>query len=110
LEINKKIFLPSKNGYNVVRLNNILYCKADINYTVVYTTDGKSYTIASTLKHLEGILPNTIFFRTHKSFLVNMNYVKTFDRSTNKAVLENGVAIDIATRRMDSFLQALKGN
>lgn len=107
LEINKKILLPSKNGYDVIPLNNILYCEADINYTIVHSLEGKSYTIASTLKSLEETLPDTMFFRTHKTYLVNLNYVKALDKSKGKAILESNHELDIASRRMDSFVKAL---
>jgi two-component system LytT family response regulator len=81
LEVNKKILFPSNNGYNIVKINNIIYCQAEINYSTAYTSDGKSYTMSHSLKYLEEMLPPATFFRTHKSYLVNLNYVKSFDKN-----------------------------
>ncbi|MCI8482723.1 MAG: response regulator transcription factor [Lachnospiraceae bacterium] len=45
------------------------------------------------------------FFRCHKSYLVNLNYVKSYDRQ--EAVLDNGERIIIARRRYDAFCQKI---
>jgi two-component system LytT family response regulator len=107
-EINKKILFPSNNGYNIVKINNIIYCQAEINYSTAYTSDGKSYTMSHSLKYLEEMLPPATFFRTHKSYLVNLNYVKSFDKKRGVAILESNKAIDVASRRVDEFIKALK--
>ncbi len=107
LEINKKVIFPTKNGYQIVKMSSILYCQADISYSTIFTIDNNSFTIVSTLKNLEEMLPSSIFFRSHKSYLVNLNFIKTYDRSRDKIVLENGQEIDIATRRVEQFMQVL---
>ena len=108
LETNKKILFPSNNGYNIVKISSIIYCQAEVNYSTAYTTENKSYTISHSLKYLEEMLPASIFFRTHKSFLVNMNFIKSFDRKRGVAILENNKAIDVASRRTEDFLKTLK--
>jgi two-component system LytT family response regulator len=108
MEINKKILFPSNNGYNIVKINNIIYCQADINYSTAYTTENKSYTISHSLKYLEEMLPSTVFFRIHKSYLVNLNYIKSYDKKKGVVILENNKTLDVATRRVDEFLKALR--
>jgi two-component system LytT family response regulator len=108
LEISKTILLPAKNGYNIVKINSILYCKADGNYSNVYTQDGKSFLLTTLLKNLEERLPDSIFFRTHKSFLVNLNYVKKVDKAKNLIFLENDKVVEIASRRINEFEKVLK--
>jgi len=107
LEVNKKVIFPTKNGYQIVKINNILFCKAEINYSTIYTLDNNSFTIVSTLKNLEEILPSKIFFRCHKSYLVNLNFIKTYDKSRDRIILENGRELEIATRRVEQFMQIL---
>ncbi len=108
LETNKKILFPSNNGYNIIKISNIVYCQAEINYSTTYTSDNKSYTISHSLKYLEEMLPESIFFRTHKSFIVNLNYIKSFDKKRGVVILENNKTIEVATRRVEDFLNALK--
>lgn len=107
LEINKKVIFPTRNGYQILKMSNILFCKAEVNYSTIYTVDNNSFTIVSTLKNLEEMLPSKVFFRCHKSFLVNLNYIKTYDKSRDKIILENGKELEIATRRIESFIEVL---
>ncbi len=107
VDVNKKILLPIKNGYNIVKINSIIFCKADINYSRVYTLEGDSYTLTCTLKNLEERLPHNIFFRSHKSFLVNMNYIKKFDRNKGLIYLEKGKVVEVATRRIGELEKIL---
>lgn len=107
-EVNKNILLPSKTGYSIVKINSILYCKADGNYSNVYTLDGKSFLLTAILKNLEERLPDSIFFRTHKSFLVNLNYVKKVDRAKNLIFLENDKVVGVASRRINELERVLK--
>jgi len=107
LEINKKVVFPTKNGYQIVKVSNILYCQADINYSTIYLLDKSFFTIVSTLKNLEETLPESMFFRCHKSFLVNINHIKTYDKSRDKIILDSGAEVDIASRRVEQFMEIL---
>ena len=51
-EINKNILLPTKNGYNILKIKSILYCKADANYSNVYTLEGKSFFLTAIFKNI----------------------------------------------------------
>lgn len=107
-DIQAKIALPTMTGYVMEKINHIMYCEADENYTKIYTVNGQTVLVSRTLKTVEELLPPEYFFRIHKSFLVNLNYVKSFDRSEgHRILLENGTLIDVATRRIDEFLRIL---
>ena len=105
-DINKKIVFPTHNEYIVERLDNILYCQAEINYTRVFTNE-RNYVISTTLKKLEELLPSTLFCRIHKSYLINLNYVKSLDKKCYKVRLNESVELDIAQRRINLFLEQL---
>jgi two-component system LytT family response regulator len=107
MEINKRVLFPTRIGYEVEKVSNILYCRADENYATVITLDKKSYTVTSTLKNLEDTLPENTFFRIHKTYLINMNHVKTYDKKRNKVILEGSIELDVATRRIDDFLKVI---
>lgn len=66
-------------GYLVpVPFSEILYLKADGLYTKVFTKI-KSYLIRDILKSFEEKLPPSIFFRVHKSYLINVSHVTSFN-------------------------------
>jgi two-component system response regulator LytT len=61
-----------------IPFNEILYLKADGLYTRVFTKV-KSYLIRDILKGFEDKLPKEQFMRVHKSFLINVNYISSFN-------------------------------
>lgn len=54
---------------------------------------------------LETALSGKDFFRCHKSYLINLKYVETYNRQ--EAILDNGVKIMIAKRRYEAFGKAV---
>jgi len=103
-----KIALPTIDGYELERVNNIVYCQAEENYTKIITNRDDVIMVAKTLKNIETLLPEKMFFRIHKSYLVNLNYIKSYSKVQGyKITLENGIKLDVATRRNDEFLRAL---
>jgi len=87
-----KVALPTHNGYELQKLGNILYCQADSNYCKIICIDGKELLMSKTLKYVEELLANELFFRIHKSYLVNLNYIIKFDKIDDlKITLTNGV-------------------
>ncbi len=66
-------------GYLVpVPYTEIVYLKADGLYTKVFTK-AKSYLIRDILKSFEDKLPEDQFLRVHKSYLVNISYIASFN-------------------------------
>jgi two-component system, LytTR family, response regulator len=107
-EIQNKIALPTLSGYRMERIDNIVYCQADENYTQIYTSSGESILVSRTLKAVEELLPAAYFYRIHKSYLVNLNFVKEYTRAEGHHIhLDNGVKLEVATRRQDEFMKLL---
>jgi two-component system LytT family response regulator len=106
-DVHQKVALPTLTGYQLEKINNIVYCEADENYTKIYTVRGEVIMVCRTLKVVEELLPAEYFFRTHKSFVVNLNYIKSYDRTAHMIILENGTRLEIASRRNEEFLRIL---
>jgi len=65
-----KITLPQQDGFQVLDVADIYFCKADDNYTEIYL-ENKKILISKTLKYFEEALSEFPFARIHKSYLVN---------------------------------------
>ncbi|MEY8863313.1 LytR/AlgR family response regulator transcription factor [Tenacibaculum singaporense] len=103
-----KIALPTESGYEIINPNKILYCKADSNYSSVTFVNGKKLTLSKTLKYVDELLPKTNFHRIHKSYLVNLNHVVRYNKTVELYVeLNNGEQLPIASRKKESFLNAI---
>lgn len=103
-----KIALPTLEGYQLEKVADIMYCEADENYSKIHTIHKNTILVTRTLKAMEELLQGDVFFRIHKSYLVNLNYIKSYSKIDGyRVTLENGVVLDVATRRNDSFVKAL---
>jgi two-component system LytT family response regulator len=102
----KRIPIPSAEGLTFVDVNEIVYCRAESNYTNIILHDHKKKIIAKTLKSFEKLLPLTHFFRPHQSYIVNLYHVEKFIRSDGGyLVMSNGHKVSISRNKKDSFLK-----
>lgn len=104
----EKIALPTSKGYRFERISQILYCKANVNYTIVHMFNGQEMLVAKTLKEFSQLLPESIFFRSHKSYLINLNFIDCYNRENDLVSLVDGTEIPLATRLKKAFLERVK--
>lgn len=103
-----KIALPTSNGYELFKLNAIIYCQSESNYCKIICVDGRELLIAKTLKFVEQLLNSDLFIRIHKSYLVNLNYVTKYDKADALLVtLVNGIKLPVSVRKKEQFLKAI---
>lgn len=106
-----KIALPVSDGLIFVNTEDIMYLEADGAYTEVWTKDGSKIVVSKKMKFFEEVLDsNPCFFRSHRSYIVNINFIKKYSKSENYISLDNGKTISIARDRKAHFEQQLKDN
>ena len=67
---------------------------------VKIVTNKKEYIVLSTLKSFNKRLPEELFFRIHKSFIINLNNVKNY---SSNFINVNGKLIPISRDRKKDF-------
>jgi two-component system LytT family response regulator len=103
----KRLALPLVGKTIYVHMEDIIYCKADSNYTEIYMIDNQKETLSKKLKELEA-QTNNLFFRVHNSYLVNLNYVKEFVKNEGLyLVLENGTSIPVSRAKKTELQELL---
>ena len=91
--------------------DEILMLEGNTNYTDLYLLDGKKITVATTLKKLEKrfvIYQN--FFRPHKSFIVNLDYLSDYQSGSDEFTMQNNRTVLIARRRKTAFKSRISTN
>lgn len=73
--ISNKINLWKNEKIIVVDINDIYYCVAQERITYVFTKDEK-YSVNLCISDFYEKLPNDIFFKCHRSYIVNINKIK----------------------------------
>jgi len=107
--VNGKITIPQLNGFEVINTSDILYCKADDNYTEIFLNTNKKKLVSKTLKYFEDILKDTSFARVHKSYLVNVNEVVKYVKGKGgSVVLSNGKEIMVSASKKSGLLSYFK--
>ncbi|NND62517.1 MAG: response regulator transcription factor [Flavobacteriaceae bacterium] len=103
-QVTGKITIPLQNGFEVLEVENILYCQADDNYTQIFL-ENKKKLVSKTLKYFEEILAENGFARVHKSFLVNVNAITEYRKGKGgSVVLSNGKEIMVSPTRKKALL------
>ncbi len=99
-----KLTLPQQDGFQVLNIAEILYCKADDNYTEIFL-ENKKILVSKTLKYFEEALANFPFARIHKSYLVNVNEVVKYKRGKGgSVVVSNGKELLVSASKKKDFL------
>lgn len=103
-----KITLPQQDGFQVLDVNDIYFCKADDNYTEIYLEE-KRIVISKTLKYFEDALKEFSFARIHKSYLVNVNEVQKYKKGKGgSVVLSNGKELSVSASKKADLLSYFK--
>jgi two-component system, LytTR family, response regulator len=100
-----KLAIPTSEGYSFLNSSEIMYCQADLNYTLIHTSKNERLISSKNLKEFEELLNPSVFFRCHKSYIINLNYIKKFNRSDSVVYMANETSIDIAVRKKEEFLK-----
>jgi two-component system, LytTR family, response regulator len=105
----EKIVLKDSESIHFVRLNDIVYCDADGPYTTFYLVNNEKIIISKTLKDFDELLETKGFFRTHKSYLVNISKIIRFNRAEGGVlIMENGMEVPVSQRKRDEVMGILQ--
>ncbi len=104
----KRIIVPTISGFEFIEIGNIIRCESDNNYTTIYFKDKQKMLVSKTLKDFEELLSGYSFFRIHNSHLINLSYIKTYNKGKGGSViLTDGSEIEVSSRRKDDFMAKL---
>lgn len=103
----EKMIINSKNGYQLILVNEIMYLEGDKNYTWIHTKDNK-YLSAKTMKEYEDVLDPEKFYRVHQSYIVQKAFVKSvLNTKPDQVELVNTTLLSVARDRKKNFLDWL---
>ena len=103
-----KITIPLQDGFEVLDINDIVFCKADDNYTEIHLASSKKL-VSKTLKYFEMALSEYPFARIHKSYLVNVNEIVKYKKGKGgSVVVSNGKEILVSSSKKGTLLSYFK--
>lgn len=108
---NQKLLLTTNDAIHFIQIKDILFCKSNNSYTTFYLTNHDPIVVSRNLKEFEAELIQFHFFRTHQSYLANLNHILKIDKSNGfSLILTNNSCVPISARKKKSLLQILRKN
>ena len=99
---NRKIIVPTPEKTLFLDADDVMYLEADKKYTTVRTVNGQ-YRSSKSISDFYSEINNSHFFRTHRSYIVNMKYVSSIEGKT--ILLQNGEKVICSAKNYDEFLK-----
>lgn len=105
----QKIILPLIDGFQVVKVGDIVRLQAQDNFTYFHFFDKTKQLVCRTLKFYEEVLSELDFIRVHKSHLINLQYVKRYKKGKGgQVMLADGSEVEVSQNRKAEFLKSFK--
>ena len=104
-----KLCIPSMKGFQVIDIQDIIYCEANGNYTNFHFANQQSICASKPIHEYEELLSDCSFVRIHKSFVVNLEHIKEYVRGEGGSViLSNGHEAEVSRRKKDMLMIKMK--
>jgi two-component system, LytTR family, response regulator LytT len=105
-----KDFLFIKSEYKIIRINfnEIKYIQGMSEYVRIYLTTINPIMSLLSLKHLETQLPEEMFMRVHKSYIVNLQKINIIERF--EIIYDDGTKIPISQQYKGKFQEYIDKN
>jgi len=103
------VLINHSKGFTLVDFKDIVWLEASDNYTNLFLNTQKKIVASKTLKEFEMILPDSEFFRIHRSALINVNYVKEYSNNEGgEVILSDGTHVQVSKARIQEFAEFIR--
>lgn len=104
-----KLCIPDMKGFRVVQIADIIYCESESSYTIFHLRDRQMITASKSIMEYELLLEHSGFCRIHKSFLVNLQHIREYQRGEGgSVVLSNDKTVEVSRRKKEIFIAKMK--
>jgi two-component system LytT family response regulator len=105
----QRIALNTIDAVHFIRLKDILYCKSENSYTTFHLTNQEPIVVSKNIKEFENQLNKSHFFRSHQSYLVNLEHVTKIDKHNGFILLLTDKSeIPTSIRKRKGLLQIIQ--
>jgi two-component system LytT family response regulator len=103
------IIIQTHRGSIIINIFDIIYIKAQNNYSTFILKTGERIMASRSLKNYEKILSFSGFFRCHKAFLINLhNLPNSIQIKAEYLIMSNGDLVALSVRRKEDFFKKIK--
>lgn len=103
----QKVTINSEGKLIFLNIDDIIFVQSDGNYSTLHLVNNQKKVVTKKLKDINTILPQSSFFRTHNSYIVNLHKIKEFLKTEGYLIMESNHKIPVARQRKSEFLDKL---
>ena len=100
----RNLFVRTDYKMQQIRLDDILYIEGMKDYVRIHTAEGGSLVTQTSMKAIEQSLPPDRFVRVHRSYIVQIDRVKTIERNR---IVFGKTYIPVSESYKERFMEAL---
>lgn len=105
----QRLLINAATSSILVKVNDIVRCQSNRNYTEVHLQNGHKIIVTKALKQFAELPALRSFARIHLSHLVNINYIDRFIKTDGGSLLlTNGIRLPVSKRRKDEWIKKLE--
>lgn len=101
----KSLVLNTADQILVLPIREILYVQAHTSYTHFVEVSGKIWSMSKPLRFFQSRLNELGFFRIHRSYMVNVQHLRRFDKTEGLAYLVNDQVIPYNKDHLKKLIQ-----
>jgi len=104
-----KLCIPVSGGFVYLNKSEIIMCQAEAIYTLIHSLSSEKVLCSKNIGLMEEMIDDDNMFRCHKSYLVNINYIKRTQKKDNYRVyIPDGLSAEVSQRKKDELHEKLK--
>lgn len=104
IDAQQYFFIKENNNHIKINMGDVLYIESMGDFSKISTHNQKSHMVLISLKNLEKQLPENLFMRVHKQYIINLLYIKHI--SALDIRLSNNTIIPVSS----AYRQSLQDN
>lgn len=103
----KKIVIPSQDGLEFVKIEDIIHCQGTDGYTKIHFQQSKPIMSSYSIGHFFKLLKHQDFYLIHKSHLININYILKY-LNEGYVVLQDNHKLPVSRNKRTDFLNMIR--
>jgi two-component system LytT family response regulator len=109
-QIERKIGIPTNEGFKLLPLDQIIYFEADGSYCKIFLSNGKHLVVSKPMKYFADKLESIVHFvKPHKSYVVNVRFLEEYIREDGGSLkMTNGFNVPVSRQKKDEVLDFIQ--
>jgi two-component system, LytTR family, response regulator len=104
----EKITINTDRQLILLDPKEVIFCESEGSYSHIHTLHDGKILVSKRLKLLDELFAKFRFFRIHHSYLINLAMVKSYEKSTGKVEMINGLTLPVSRLKKPAFTDSLK--